>query len=78
MATNAQEIDLVLLEHALIRRAMGRMTDHAAFNFCFMLVDERPLFLAVALVADLVPRRIRPQLFGTKRPVWTVTILALD
>ena len=78
MATNAQEIDLILLKHALIRRTMGRMTGHAAFNFCFMLVDVRPLFLGVALVADLVPSRIRPQLFGAKSPVRTVTIVALD
>lgn len=78
MATKAQEIDLVLLKHALIRRAMGRMADRAAFNFCFMLIDERPLFLAVALVTDLVPRPIRPQLFRTKRAVRAVAIIALD
>src|SRR5271156_6717305 len=57
---------------------MGRMTDHAAFNFCFMLVDERPLFFGVALVADLVTVRIRLQLFWTEGSMRTMTIFTFN
>ena len=43
-----------------------------------MLVNERPLFLGVAFVADLVARGVGPQLFRPKRPVRAVAIVALD
>ena len=54
------------------------MADHASFDFRFVLVNKRPLFFGVAFVADLVARRIRPQLFWPERPVRAVAIVALD
>ena len=78
MATDAQKIDLVEPEQALIRRAVGRMADCAALEFRLMLVNEGSLFLCVALVADLVSRRIRAQLLRAERPVRIVAIVTLD
>ena len=78
MATDAQEIHLVLHQHPRIRRAMRRMADHATFNLRFVLINEWSQLLAVALVADLVARRVRAQLFRAVRAVWTVAIVALQ
>jgi putative NIF3 family GTP cyclohydrolase 1 type 2 len=49
MAAQAQEIDLVLLQHALIRRPVRRVADNTPLLQRFMLVHERALFLRVAI-----------------------------
>ena len=54
MAANAEQIDLILDEQALVGRTVGRMADHATFDFRFVLIDEGALLFAVALVADCV------------------------
>ena len=54
MAANAEQIDLILDEQALVGRAVGRVADHATLDFRFVLVDEGTLLFAVALVADFV------------------------
>jgi hypothetical protein len=54
MATDAQQIHLVLNEHPLVGGPVWRVANLAAFDFSFVLVHERALFIGVALVADLV------------------------
>jgi len=54
MATDAQVVYLVQLEHPLIGGTVRGMTDRAALEFGFVLVDKWSLLLGVALVADLV------------------------
>jgi hypothetical protein len=54
------------------------VADHASFDFRFMLVNEGPLFLCVAFVADLVSGGIGPQLFRAKRPMRAMAIIALN
>ena len=54
MAANTEKIDLILDQHALVGRTVGRMADHATFDFRFVLIDEGALLFAVALVADCV------------------------
>ena len=41
-----------------------------------MLVNERPLFVRVAVVANLVPSRVRPQLCRTESPMRVMAIVA--
>jgi hypothetical protein len=78
MTANAQKIDLILDEHARVGRTVGRMTDHAAFDFRFVLVYKRSLLFAMALVANLVARSVRAQLLGAKRAMRAMAIIALD
>ena len=54
MAANTEKIDLILDQHALVGRTVGRVADHATLDFRFVLVDEGALLFAVALVADFV------------------------
>jgi len=77
MTTDAQQIHLVLNEHALIRGTVRRVADHAAFDLGFVLVDERPLLFRVALVADLVARSVGAQLLGAVGAVRVMAIVAL-
>ena len=78
MTTDAQQIDLVLLQQALIHRTVRGVTSCASFDLRLMLVNERTLFFRVAFIADLVPCRVRPELLGTKRSVRAMAIIALD
>lgn len=78
MATDAQKIDLVLLQQALIRRTVRCVTSGATFDLRLMLVNEGALFFGVAFVTDLISRSVRPQLFRPKCPVGAVAIIALD
>jgi hypothetical protein len=78
VTTNAEEIYLILHEQALIGGTVGRMTDRTTLEFRFVLINEGTLFLGVALVANLVPRSIRPQLLWPECPVRAVTIVALN
>lgn len=43
MAANAKKINLILDEHSLVGRTVGRVADHATFDFRFVLVDEGAL-----------------------------------
>jgi hypothetical protein len=54
------------------------MADRASFDFRFMLVNEGPLFLGVAFVADLASGGVGPQLSRAKRPMRVMAIIALD
>ena len=78
MATDAQEIHLVLHQQPLIRRTMRRVANGATLDFRLVLVDKRPLLLAVALVADRVSGRVGAQLLRAVRAVRAVAIVALD
>jgi len=78
MATDTQEIDLVLLQQALICRTVWCMADCAAFDFRFVLINEWPLLFSVAFVADVVAGSVGPQLFRSKTPMWAMTIAALN
>src|ERR1700759_4501810 len=78
MATDAQKINLVLLQQALICRAVRNVACGASFDFCFMLVNKRPLLFGVAFVANLPACRVRPELLGASGTVRTVTVIALD
>jgi hypothetical protein len=59
VATEAQQVDLILVKQPLIRRTMRRVADYATFDLRFVLVDKRPLLFAVALVANLVAGSVR-------------------
>ena len=78
MATQAQQVDLVLHEHALIRGAVRRMADHAAFDFRLVLVYKRPLLFRMAFVADFIARGVGAQLLRAESAVWAVAIVALN
>lgn len=78
MAAEAQQVDLILVKKPLIRRTMRRVADHAAFNLCFVLVNEWSLLFAMALVANFVAGSIRAQLLGAERAMGAMTIVALD
>lgn len=77
MTAQAQQIHLVLHQHALVRRAVRGVTDGAAFDDRFMLVDVRPLLLSVALKADRIARGVGAKLPGAEGAVWVVTVVAL-
>jgi len=53
------------------------VADHAAFDFCFVLIHEGALFFGVALVADRVPRRVGAELLGTFATMRIVAVVAL-
>ncbi len=77
MATEAQQIDLVLLEHPLIRGAVGRVANDAALYQRLVMVDERPLLFGMAVEADCVPGRVGPQLLRPERAMRAVAVVAL-
>ena len=54
------------------------MARRTSFDFCFMLVNKRPLLLGVAFVANLAACRVRPELLGASGTVRTVTVIAFD
>lgn len=78
MTTDAQQIDLVLHQHARVRGAVRRVTDHAAFNFRFVLVDEWPLLFGVALVADCIAGSVGAELLRAVTAMGIVAITALQ
>ena len=78
MATEAQQVNLVLHEHALVRGAVGGMADHATFNFGFVLIDEGPLLFGVALVTDRVTGGVGAKLLGAVVAVRIVAVVALQ
>ncbi len=78
MAAEAQQVDLILFKHPLIRGTVRRMADRAALDLRFMLIDKRSLLFAVTLVANLVAGSIRAQLPGAERAMWTMAIIAMD
>ena len=77
MATNAQQIHLVLNEHPLVGGPMWRVASFAALDFGFVLVHEWALFVGVALVANLVLTGHRAQLVPLEPPVRVVAVIAL-
>ena len=77
MATNAQQIHLVLNEHPLVGGSMWRMANFAALDFGFVLVHEGALLIGVALVANLVLTGHRAQLVPLESPVRVVAVTAL-
>ena len=78
VAAQAQQIDLVLHQHALVCGAVGRVADRAAFDQSFMLVNVRALLFEVALVADRIAGGVGAQLLRPESAVWTVAIIALE
>src|SRR5581483_2633477 len=79
MTLQAELIDLANLQQSRIRRAMRKMATAATFGFYGqMLEDKRPLFLAVALVADLVLLGAGAQLSGAGSAVRVMAIVAFD
>ena len=77
MATNAQQIHLVLNEHPLVGGPMWRVASLAALDFGFVLVHEGALFVSVALVANLVLTDHRAQLVPFESAMWIVAVIAL-
>src|SRR5271165_4012535 len=77
MATHAQEIHLVLLQHPRVGGAVGRMAHLAALDLGFMLVNERPLLVGVALVTNFVLASHGAKLVPLKPPMRIVAVVAL-
>ena len=57
---------------------MWRVTDGAAFNEGFVLINVGTLFFRVTIETDGIAGSIGAQLFGSKRAVWVVAVVALD
>jgi len=64
-------------EHALVCRAVRRVAGYAAFNLCFVLVNEWALFIGVALVADFILANRGTQLVALKSAMRIVAVVAL-
>ena len=78
MALQAQQVHLGALQQARIRRAVRRMARGAAFDLHrFVLVDERPGLVRVALEAHQILRARRAQLPRQESTVRIVAIVAL-
>jgi hypothetical protein len=77
MATNAQQIHLVLNEHPLVGGPMWRVASLAALDFGFVLVHEGALFIDVALIANFILTGHRAQLVALESPVRVVAVIAL-
>ena len=57
---------------------MRRMANSAAFQLCFVLVDEGPLLVKMTLVADLVKAGGPAELVSQETTVGVVAIAALQ
>jgi hypothetical protein len=77
MATDAQQIHLILNEHPLISGPVRRMTNLAALDFGFVLVHEGALFISVAFVTNFVLTGHRTQLVLLEAAVRIVAVIAL-
>jgi hypothetical protein len=77
MATNAQQIHLVLNEHPLVGGPMWRVASLAALDFGFVLIHEGALFIDVALVANFVLTGHGAQLVALESPMRVVAVIAL-
>ena len=77
MATNAQQIHLVLNEHPLVGGTVWSVASFAALDFGFVLVNEGALLIGVALVANLILTNHRAKLVPLESPVRVVAVIAL-
>lgn len=77
MATNAQQIYLVLNEHPLVGGPMWCVASLAALDFGFVLVYERALFIGVALVANFILTSHGAQLVTLESAMRVVAVIAL-
>jgi hypothetical protein len=77
MATNAQQIHLILNEHPLVSGSMWRVANFAALDFGFVLVHEGALFVSVALVTNLVLTGHCAQLVPLEAAMRIVAVIAL-
>jgi len=78
VATQAQQVYLVLIQHSRVRRSVRGMAYRAAFNLRLVLIDKRPLLVHVALVANFILPNRRAQLLSFESPMRIVAITALD
>src|SRR5450432_1075290 len=77
MATHAQQIHLILLQHALIGGTVRGMACLATLDLRLMLINERALLVGMALVADLVLACDSAQLVAFKSTMGIVAVAAL-
>ncbi len=78
VALQAQQVDLGALQQARIGRTMRRVAGDAAFGLDRLVLErERTRLVGVALEADFILRRRRPQLLGQKSAVLVVAVGAL-
>jgi hypothetical protein len=77
MATDAQQIHLVLNEHPLVGGPMRRVANLAALDFGFVLVHEGAPLIGVALVTNFILTGHRAELVPLKSPVRVVAVIAL-
>src|SRR5271156_3089515 len=77
MATNAQQIHLVLNEHPLVGGPMWRVASLAALDFGFVLVHEGALFISVALVANFILSSHGAQLVPLESAMRVVAVITL-
>ena len=78
VAADAQQIDLILLEHPLVCRAVRRMANGATLELGFVLVHEGPLLVSVALVANFVIAVGSAKLAGQETTVRIVAVATLE
>jgi len=78
VAADAQQIDLVQLEHPLVCRAVRRMANGATLELGFVLVHEGALLVSVALVANFVVAVGSAKLVGQETTVRIVAVATLE
>ena len=78
MATHAEQIHLILVEHARVCGTMRGMAGDTAFDFGFVLINEWTLLIGVAFVTNFVLANCGTQLMLFKASMRVVTIVALQ
>jgi hypothetical protein len=77
MATDAEQIHLILNKHSLVGGPMWRVASLTALDFGFVLVHEGSLFIDVALIANFILTGYAAQLVALESPVRVVAVIAL-
>jgi hypothetical protein len=77
MATNAQQIHLVLNEHPLVGGPMWRVANLAALDFGFVLINEGALLIGMTLITNFILTGHRAQLVPFESAMWIVAVIAL-
>jgi hypothetical protein len=79
VALQAERVRSCACQHAWIGGTVREVARRASLNLDrFVLEDERPTLVAMALEADRILIRRRPKLAGLQSSMWIVAIIALD
>jgi hypothetical protein len=76
VAAHAEQIHLILIEHARVCGTMRGVADDASFDFGFVLINKRPLLIGVALVTNFVLSDDGAKLMAFKSTMRVMAIVA--